>query len=467
MEVKQEYINSLKKVENLDIEKLLKSYEKQKEIGIRFNTKKVEKDLLNAKNIEKITEKFNILGSFSQISWCKSGFYYHGDEKLGKSILHEIGMFYMQEPSAMSPVEFLDVEPNDFVLDLCASPGGKTTQIAEKLETGFVVANEIVPKRAKILQENVQRLGLNNVIVINHSPKDIENKFCEAFDKILIDAPCSGEGMFRKNDDAQEEWTSSTPTICANRQTEILESAYRMLKTGGTMIYSTCTFSLEENEEVINKFLKAHYDLELVDIDHNKYNFENGNVVDGNYDLKKCARLYPYKVAGEGHFFAKIHKKILDKEYENVNVFLKKSQKNIKNNANYAQNIKIFNEFAKNILNVNFSNFVCFDNFLYANCPFNLNGLKVLSAGLFLGEVRKNNFFPSLHLARFLKKDDVKNCIELSNEDTKKYIEGYELVTNNADGWTLLFYKNLPICFGKCVQGKIKNHYPKYLRKKL
>ena len=471
------YFESLKKIPGLDIEKMLKCFDNEKMSGVRFNTNKINLNDVTTKNSQKFLYKCNIDCKLSQINWCKTGFYFDNNVRLGKNLFHEMGLYYLQEPSAMAPAEFLNVQPDDVVLDLCASPGGKTTQIAEKLNkgSGFLISNEIIPQRAKVLAENVQRLGFNNVVVTNHSPKDLEKHFVCYFDKILVDAPCSGEGMFRKNNNAILEWDENLPINCAIRQKEIVESAYKMLKSGGTMVYSTCTFSLEENEEVIKFLLDNHKDLIICDIDHKKFNFDFGIDIDKKNNLTKCARLYPYNIDGEGHFFA-VLKKQNNIENQNINLLYtnnntlknrKKINKNSKNEQKNQQNIKIFEDFEKKYLNTKFNKFVSFGELLYCNCPLDLDKLKVNSVGLFLGEVKNNNFIPSLHLAHFLTKDQCKNVYELNEFDAKKYLEGYELDANISNGWVLLTYKDITLCFGKCVNNKIKNHYPKNLRKKI
>ena len=472
-DIYEKYYESLKKIPNLDIEKLMTCYEKDKKSGIRFNLNKIEKIKKNAENLKKLLENCNIFCDLKQIDWCKTGFYFNKEVKLGKNLLHEMGLYYLQEPSAMAPVEFLNIEPDDKVLDLCASPGGKTTQIAEKLDydNGLLVSNEIVPQRAKILAENVHRLGFGNVIVINHSPKDIENRFFEFFDKILVDAPCSGEGMFRKNSEAVFEWSDNTPIACMNRQKEIVESAYKMLKLGGTMVYSTCTFSIEENEIVINDLLSKHNDLELLDFDHKKYNFDNGIEILNNSNLKKCARLYPYNIDGEGHFFA-VLKKHNNDNFESKNECLKfennkKISKKMQNIGQNREKIDIFKKFEKKYLNFIFEDFVVLGDDIYSNSKINLDGLKVVSTGIYLGKCIKTNFIPSLNLAHFLKPEQVKINIELNEWAAKKYLEGYEIDTEFENGWALLTYKGFSFCFGKVVQNKIKNHYPKQLRKKI
>ncbi|HAJ77447.1 MAG TPA: RNA methyltransferase [Clostridiales bacterium] len=469
----KKYYESLNQIPNLNVEKLLNCYNDDKKNGVRFNLRKLDNLEINEENLENFLKKFNISCSLKQIDWCKTGFYFDKEIKLGKNLLHEMGAYYLQEPSAMAPVEFLNILPSDVVLDLCASPGGKTTQIAEKLnfDNGILISNEIVQQRAKTLVENVHRLGFGNVIVTNHSPKDLENKFKNFFDKILVDAPCSGEGMFRKNAEAITEWNENTPKLCMNRQKEIMESAYKMLKCGGTMVYSTCTFSIEENEMVVNYLLSNHSDLELISIDHKKFNFDNGIEISGISCLKNCARLYPYHIDGEGHFFAVIKKKKSDvNKNENMLLDCKNDKKISKKQQNLHKNkekIEIFKQFEKKYLNFCFDNFVVFDDDIYANSTLDLNGLKVLSTGVYLGRCIKNIFTPSLHLSHFLKPEQCKRVFDITESDAKKYLEGYELITQIDDGWVLLTYGGISICFGKVSQKKIKNHYPKQLRKKI
>ena len=428
---------------------------------------------LNAEKLQLFLQKCNIFCKLKQIDWCKTGFYYDSDTKLGKELLHEMGVYYLQEPSAMTPVEFMQVKQDDKVLDLCASPGGKTTQIAEKLNNtnGILISNEIIPSRAKVLTENVHRLGFGNVTVTNHSPKELEKIFFEYFDRILVDAPCSGEGMFRKNSDAILQWNAETPIQCAKRQTEIIESAYKMLKSGGTMVYSTCTFSLEENEMIIVNLLQNHSDLELVKIDHEKYNFDKGITIQNDLNLDYCARLYPYHIDGEGHFFAVIKKQNKDKNLNNEQMILEaKYGKKVKNKQKMQENwqkIDIFKQFQQKYLNLSFDNFVMLGDDIYANSKLNLNGLKVLSTGIYLGKIINTNFTPSLNLAHFLTVEQCKRTYELNERDAKKYLEGYELDTQIDDGWMLLTYQNIPLAFGKVVKNKIKNHYPKNMRKKI
>lgn len=202
--------------------------------------------------------------SLSPVPWCPTGFYYDAVSRPGLSPYHAAGLYYLQEPSAMAPAELLDPQPGERVLDLCAAPGGKSTQLAGKLRgKGLLVCNEINAKRAKILSGNIERLGISNALVLNEHPKRLEERFAGYFDKILVDAPCSGEGMFRKEEAAVTDWTEDTNAICANRQLEILTSAAAMLRPGGRLVYSTCTFSPVENEGVISDFLWKNPDFSV------------------------------------------------------------------------------------------------------------------------------------------------------------------------------------------------------------
>ena len=466
MNLPKEYIESVKNIPDFDVQKLKESFEKDSKIGVRINLKKWPYNEICSENLQKFMKISGILGNFEQIPWCKSGFYATNEMKLGKNVLHELGLYYIQEPSAMAPVEFLNIKENDVVLDLCAAPGGKSTQISNKLESGFLISNEIVPKRAKILSENIERLGLDNVIVTNHSPLELENKFFEFFDKILVDAPCSGEGMFRKNPDAITEWNENTPKMCAERQKEIVKSAYKMLKPNGTMVYSTCTFSLEENEEVIKFILDEFDDMKIIPTQNKLFGFCDGIDIDGTKKLCGTSRLYPYNIDGEGHFFAVLHKKQNGENYDNFDYNNRKNGKITEKNGNLAQKIKIFNNFISNFTDYTFDNFNLFGDLLFANCKINLNNIKTDLPGILLGEFKKDIFVPSLHLAHFINNGKCDNVVELTDFEVKSYIQGLEISKQNVtDGWKLLTYKNLPVCFGKCVAGKIKNHYPKNLRK--
>ena len=248
--------------------------------------------------------------SLRPVPWEPCGFYYDPETRPGKSAYHEAGLYYLQEASAMAPAALLDPQPGERVLDLCAAPGGKSTQLAGKMRgRGLLVCNEINPKRAKILASNIERLGIANALVLNEYPQRLEMRFAGWFDKILVDAPCSGEGMFRKEEAAVTDWSEETVLMCARRQAEILHSASVMLRPGGRLVYSTCTFAPEENEASVSAFLRAHPDFSVEE--GSAPWFSPGHpdwISDPMPDLEKTFRLMPHRLLGEGHYCAVLRK---------------------------------------------------------------------------------------------------------------------------------------------------------------
>ncbi len=385
-----------------------------------------------------------------KIPWAENG-YYCGDIKIGNLWQSIAGLIYSQDASAMVPVEAMNVTPGEKVLDLCAAPGGKSTQIAQKLGgRGLLVSNEIVSARSRILLENIVRLGVSNAVVLNESPQKLETRFVGYFDKILVDAPCSGEGMFRKDSEAAAMWTPETNIICAQRQLKILNSAEKMLKPGGTMVYSTCTFSRIENEDTILKFLEEHRNFEIVS--HGICGIENGLAA-----LEKSGRIFPHKQNGEGHFLAVLRKN--DGETEKCGI-MKTADK--KDSTFYRAFEREFFD------NVYYENVYADGNRIYvcnAELP-DLTGLKRLGGGVYAGENKKGRFEPAHPIAAASKKADFKYAYELSEKEFEKYIMGETL---NADipGWCAVCIKGFPVGLGKGSGGIIKNHYPKGLRRKI
>ena len=414
-----------------ECEEFLASYDLPNYKGLRINTLKIQDTSI-------------LPFDLSPIPWCETGYYYTEDGP-GKHVFHDMGLYYIQEPSAMAVVEELDVHPGDICLDLCAAPGGKSTQIAAKLKgEGILVSNEIIPSRAKILSSNIERMGIKNAVVTNETPKNIAKFFPKKFDKILVDAPCSGEGMFRKNEEAITEWSEENVQMCAERQLDILIEAEKCLKDKGRIVFSTCTFSKIENEGVIAKFLELYPDFHLVDA---KNHFENG--ING---LDKAQRIYPHKVHGEGHFFA-----VLERDGEEVETTFK--MKEIKQNT-------MFDNFILESTYVDLKYNVVFGDNLYLSPIQKLDGLKVERPGLHLGEIKKNRFEPSHSLALALTPSDFKNRIELKvdSKELQAYLAG-ETIETDIVGWGVIVVEghNLGLFKG---DGRIaKNHYPKGLRK--
>ena len=410
-------------------EEFFATYEKKPYKGVRLNPLRGDRAVLQA--------KLPFLGE--PIAWEENGFY-TDVEKLGGSPYHVAGVFYSQEPSAMSAAPLLDVQAGERVLDLCSAPGGKGTQLACKMQgQGLIVLNEPVESRAKILLQNVERLGIKNAIVTCETPERLAEKFVGYFDKILVDAPCSGEGMFRKNaDEALAEWSEENVELCARRQSRILAAATKMLKGGGKLVYSTCTFAPSEDEEQLQSYLQSFPYMRLI----------------------KQEKLYPHKVKGEGHFVALL---VREDEGESVRV------KEVKPSVSTAS-AKVYAEFEKGFFVSPFaSNLHEVNGVLYAlpNGVFDWKGLQVLRVGVRLGEVKNGRFEPAHALAMCVQKDECKNVVDLEQADARleKYLRGETLDTDANNGWCVVCVEGYPLGLGKAVNGTLKNHLPKGLRR--
>lgn len=376
-------------------------------------------------------------------------FYYDKNEyDLGKSIEHFAGGIYIQDASAMLVTHLLNPQENERVIDLCAAPGGKATQASILMKnTGLVIANDYNEKRSEILSENVERLGITNTIVLNNNVDKIANHFGGYFDKVILDAPCSGEGMFRKNDLSYLDWSIDKVHRCSEIQRELIMHAYSLLKKDGIMVYSTCTFEKEENEDIVQYLL-----------DNSNASLINIKEIDGairGIDMKEAIRLYPSHFKGEGQFIALI------KCNDEHNIKLKKYQN--KNNQ-IPQLLKLTNEFIlQNSNNNKIKDIYPFNttiNYLeYGNI--NIDGLKVKRYGLNMGQVINNRFEPSHSLMKVL---DLKQNHEITKDEYLKFIKGETLENNNYKGYLGIKYNNLKVGFGKASNNQIKNHLPKGLR---
>lgn len=372
----------------------------------------------------------------------KDGYYISCDEKgIGNSPLHHAGAFYVQEPSAMSAVTLLDVHEGDKILDLCAAPGGKSAQIASCLRnTGLIWSNEIVKNRAQILLSNFERMGISKGIVSSCYPDILCRKLEGCFDRVLADAPCSGEGMFRKNPDAVSEWSREHVLSCAERQLSILNSAAHAVKKGGILVYSTCTFSYEENEGVIKRFLEENPDFEMCDVSEH---------FGRKTELPCAVRITPIE-NGEGHFAAKLRKK-----GERISKIFSESAKGDIPKELY----DIFYEIPE-------GNYVTINNKVYImpeDMP-DIKGLGIIRAGVLAGEFLKNRFEPSHALFMSAKAENIKRVLELDDSRIKEFLSGMEMDCDCANGYTAVAYKNIITGFGKTSNGRLKNKYPKGLR---
>ena len=441
----------------------LASYDKEKYQALRLNPLKVDREAFVEKSPFTLTP----------VPWEENGFYYTAADTPGKHPYHEAGVYYIQEPSAMAPVPFLQVKPGEKVLDLCAAPGGKSTQIGVALQgKGLLVSNEIHPARAKILSENIERLGIRNAIVTNETPERLSNIFVGYFDKILVDAPCSGEGMFRKNEDAKDEWSPENVELCANRQDGILDCAAQMLRPGGRLVYSTCTFAPAENEGSISRFLERHEDFEVVKVEVPE-GFAAGNPAwceEGcgcagkeHQGIQYTLRIWPHKVNGEGHFLAVLQKAGSLEEAETRSLHGLEKGISEKDCGDYFQFAKeTLKETPKGV-------YLKFGDQLYLgpeNMP-SIKGLKVLRPGLHLGTLKKNRFEPSHALALAMKPREVLRSHDLAVADGSAavFIGGQTFPTEGEKGWYLITVDGYSLGWGKAAGGIMKNHYPKGLRK--
>ncbi len=443
----KEFLQRMSKLltpEELEIFK--NEYQKPSYIGIRANTLKC--------STEKLLELTSAFTEADVTPFCKDGFYLKDKEDFsGNHPLHHAGAVYFQEPSAMSAATLLSPEKGDKVLDLCAAPGGKSTQLASALMgTGLIWSNEIVKSRANILLSNFERCGIKNGVVSNADPESLSTALEGYFDKVLVDAPCSGEGMIRRDPKALQEWSVEHTLSCATRQLKILQSAKKALKPGGIMVYSTCTFSYEENEGVISEFLKANPDFELSDCCEDF----GRNTLDG-----KAKRIYPMD-GGEGHFAAKLKKKEDSFGFINTSSasptpakkvpqlvfdFFKDTFKDIKAFEKlYVKDDKVF--------------------VLPEVCP-DLAGTHAIRAGVFAGYIKKNYFEPEHSLFSSADPENVKRVLDLKLSDPrlKGFLRGEEISTDSIDkGYTLVCVEGIALGFGKASGGKLKNKYPKGLR---
>lgn len=419
-------------------EKLENAIEKEQIKCLRVNTMYYNQNLLK--------DSYPNIVQNNEIDYS---FYYDKNEyDLGKSIEHFAGGIYIQDASAMLVTHLLDPKENEKVIDLCAAPGGKATQASILMNnTGLVIANDYNEKRSEILSENVERLGITNTIVLNNTVDKIANHFGGYFDKVILDAPCSGEGMFRKNDLSYLDWTIDKVHRCSEIQKELIIHAYSLLRKDGIMVYSTCTFEKEENEDIV-QYLLDNSNASLINIK------EIEGAIRG-INMKEAIRLYPSHFKGEGQFIALI------KCNDEHNIKLKKYQN--KNNQ-IPQLLKLTNEFIlQNSSNNKIKDIYPFNttiNYLkYGNI--NIDGLKVKRYGLNMGQVINNRFEPSHSLMKVL---DLKQNYDISKEEYLKFIKGETLENNNYKGYLGIKYHNLTIGFGKASNNQIKNHLPKGLR---
>lgn len=386
------------------------------------------------------------------VPWEPAGFSYDPEARPGLHPYHAAGLYYLQEPSAMAPAVLLAPQPGERVLDLCAAPGGKSTQIAGKMHNrGLLVCNEIHPKRAQILAGNIERLGIANALVLNEHPAKLAARFPAWFDRVLVDAPCSGEGMFRKHEAAGTDWSPETVAMCARRQAEILDAAAEMLRPGGRLVYSTCTFSPEEDEGTVEAFLRRHPDYEIVSTDAPWFSPGRPEWVPGGREaLKRCIRLWPHRLTCEGHFAA-----VLTRTGGQPGSCPTEPAAELpKAAAELLRQLRIPLAPGKAVR--------MGERVFWApeETPL-LQGLRVLRPGLELAALRKDRAEPAHALA--LSVCEASAVRDLDAAEADAYLHGETLPTQTS-GWTLVRFGGLGLGWGKGAGGTLKNHYPKGLR---
>lgn len=445
----------MRKLLGKEYEEYKACFEQRHYSGLRVNTLKIT------------PEEFEKICPFAieRIPWIENGYFYDEKDQPAKHPYYYAGLYYIQEPSAMTPASLLPVNLGDTVLDLCAAPGGKSTELAARLKgEGVLVANDISNSRAKALLKNIELFGVKNAVVVSEAPSKLVNHFEGYFDKILVDAPCSGEGMFRKSPSIMKNWEQYGVDYYNKLQKEIILSAAKMLKPGGSMLYSTCTFSPEENEGTIAFLLEQYPEFHVVNplegqektkVSYDGFSFGRPEWVNGPEELKNCIRLWPHKLRGEGHFMT-----LLEKAPEGEDrIFFTENKAKI----NISEEAV---EFLKEIgLSSELYNISLREERLYLppkDIPV-LKGLRIMRTGLYLGDMKKNRFEPSQALACGLKSGDYGLIINLAADDpnTVKYLkcETINIDAGHREGWNLVCVDGYPLGWGKLAGGVLKNKY--------
>ncbi len=452
MRLPKQFEEKMKDLLKEEFDEYIACYEEPRYYGLRVNTGKIS------------TEEFEKICPFEirPIPWIENGYYYDGDVVApSKHPYYFAGLYYLQEPSAMTPANRLPIEPGDKVLDVCAAPGGKATELGAKLRgEGVLVANDISNSRAKGLLKNIEVFGIGNVLVVSEEPGKLEDYFPEYFDKILIDAPCSGEGMFRKDKKMVKAWEEHGPEFFCNIQKSIVLQAARMLKPGGMMLYSTCTFDGRENEGMIEHLISNYPEFQIMEM--KSYDgFVKGMpelTVTKDESFKKTVRIFPHKMQGEGHFLALLQKgeKVSNAELSDAKKGRKKLPEDLENflkDIDWTFDTSRFDIHGERVY------------YMPENIP-DVKGVRFLRTGLLLGELKKNRFEPSQALAMCLKKEEYKKILDFSVEDERitRYLKGETLdvddkVSSKAKGWYLVCVDGYPLGFGKLGNGTLKNKY--------
>lgn len=446
MNLPDEYCSRMKALLGSDYEKYTESFRETPVTSLRVNTLKITPETFAEKSPFHLTP----------VPWCRSGFYYSVEDAPSQHPWWHAGLYYLQEASAMIPGEILPVQEGDTVLDACCAPGGKSTALACRMhDRGVLVSNDISASRQIATVKNIQRFGISCSAVTAEDLNDMAGKYPQHFDKILLDVPCSGEGMFRRDPSLINSWLRKGPAEYAEIQKSIVSSALSMLKEGGMMVYSTCTFSPEEDEEIILYMKELCPELEILKPEPYDPGFSPG-ILPGT---ENCIRLYPHRIRGEGHFAALLKKG--NKEYSIVQHSSQPVTKPLKNEAvsEFLQHVRVSFDPSRIVLNK--------DRVLYEPL-FDHQGIRTLRSGLLLGILKKNTFEPSQHLAQYLKSDQFDQVISFEPDDQRiaRYLRGETIQTDSdKSGWVLICAGDFPVGWGKITKGSIKNKIEPGFRK--
>lgn len=456
-----EFQERMKLMLGTEYEDFVSSYDREHSQGLRINLLKADK-----------AGGEQLPFTLTPVPWAEEGYYYSRQDRPGRHPYHEAGVYYIQEPSAMAVAAILAPKPGESILDLCAAPGGKTSHIASHMKNqGLLISNEIHPARAKILSQNVERMGIRNAVVTNEDSGRLAAYFPEFFDRIAVDAPCSGEGMFRKDETARREWSSENVALCSARQQEILKNAERMLKPGGYLVYSTCTFAPEENEKAIEAFIEAYPGFGIQEI-FMYPGFDQGNPEWSCHKMKqleRTVRIWPQRTGGEGHFIA-----LLKKQGE-----AKGRRRKFPSYIKDKKVLKEYETFVKASLRkpdlwIHKKELILFGDQLYALPAemLSFDKLKVVRPGLHLGTLKKNRFEPSHALALALLKGEATAACNFPADSPQiaAYLKGEVLDASCLEehreaGWILITVDGYSLGWAKLAAGSLKNHYPKGLRR--
>ena len=483
MKLPVEFTNRMRRILGEEYGAFEKSYEEVRKYGLRVNTKKIS------------PEEFERISPFhlTKIPWISGGYYYLEEDAPARHPYYYAGLYYLQEPSAMTPASVLEVTPGERVLDLCAAPGGKATALGGKLQgQGLLVANDISASRAKALLKNIEVFGIPNSFVTNGIPARLAEQFPSFFDKVLVDAPCSGEGMFRKDENTIKAWYPGKPEECANVQKDIIVQAADMLRPGGMLLYSTCTFAPQENEEVILHLLLRRPEMKLQEIPYREgfsqglrqemyldknspgqgaQDGENGSLP----EITRCVRLWPHKMGGEGHFLALLRKDDVQREKgqetRRTEKMGKRRSHNSGNKSTFPDKaqLRTLQGFFRDVSwKIELSRVEIRGDQVYQVSQLlpEVSGIPFLRNGLYMGELKKDRFEPSQSLAMALQKQDYAYAVDLSPNDERvfQYLKGetIEIAEDEAarrSGWQLVCVDGFPLGWGKLVNGRLKNKY--------